>query len=1219
MRRFAFIAALLLGCSPDLTVPAGAEIQCSSDDACPAPLFCNEATQRCVEPGRDDLVAPTVRVVTDVVPAVGRRQSRFVLAIEPSEPLIGHAEVWFVAAGQPVNLETDDGATYAYVAGAADTDGEYPLLYRARDLIGNVAEGALGASLRFDFTPPEVVAGSPIVRLEPDLATNPLRTVSAAAPGTAVTLSFLTTELLQGEPNVRTVASSGLSWRKQTAQAVTFAFAVDWGGSTPTDGTYALQAELTDSAGNTTTSTLGVSLVVDATRPASPRVDRAEAVVMHRSPWGTQETSGAVQTTIVGVPGAAEPEATIMVLTDPGLFDMTGALASEASRGRVRSDGSFGGESSASGDLRISGDHPALFVVAVDSAGNVSDADGDATNGIQASRVRDVRWRATLLGKVAGSDAENPHEFQVRRMFSESLVQGSSRPEGHRLASVSPGSPPTSIGTGSWEHLGPSERIPRSNVFAGAHDPRRGRAVIFGHLPTASTRELGGTFWRTPVLNDPEGDGDPTPGFGQTMAYDARRGRVLLFGGAPPASDELWEIDGLSWRRRLPSDPEGDGNPAPRFLHGMAYDIERGTTLVHAGCTTPLNIDGCAERLDDLWSYDGSSWTELCTSAECRATVPRPRSGVAMAHDRARRVTLVFGGVAYRPCAPDEDDTNERCLSNALHAWDGRVWTRLCDGPPCSDAMPPARFAPLMAYDPDLERVVMHGGCDTLLPPDGICGNTLSDTWAFDGTSWTELRSMVAPEHAFGASRTGALMHSPRHGGVIFVGASSSNTVTWILRGEQWLPLVSVGDEPGGRCGADVVHDPARGEVVLFGGCASGCGFALEDACDAPLDDTHAWSPDGGWRRISTNTKPPARGMHALAWDPVRAHVVMTGGISRGRVADHWVLSGGDWSPIDINGTLPPISSHRMVWSDDELIIAGGYGLTSFATRRFDGAVWSDACAGGACGGVHAIDPSMTTLEDGRALLFGGARNDVGWLWDGTGWTRTSTVGPSFRRRAGMAYSAGRKAAIMYGGSAAPDRLIGPTAAFFCSPNSAYCEEVWEFDGADWTEVTPTDPEGDGNPGPRTNHVMAPIGDVDLFMFGGTRGGASASNDLWLYRTGADRRPGHVATFKFGAAGTQAKEQVMGITLTWCAEATGGVQLHGWLIDHWQTLPVTDAGNGCVVWEDRLDADRVHRFIGRDRQLPVAATPVDTNGDGAFSRITTRYVEATVRYRLPAR
>ena len=56
---------------------------------------------------------------------------------------------------------------------------------------------------------------------------------------------------------------------------------------------------------------------------------------------------------------------------------------------------------------------------------------------------------------------------------------------------------------------------------------------------------------------------------------------------------------------------------------------------------------------------------------------------------------------------------------------------------------------------------------------------------------------------------------------------------------------------------------------------------------------------------------------------------------------------------------------------------------------------------------------------------------------------------------------------------------------------------------------------------------------------------------------------------------------------------------------------------GCVRWNGGADPRKLNRlFVGRERQVPIAATPVDTNGDGAFSTITTRYVEAAVRYRL---
>src|SRR5690606_13383943 len=56
-----------------------------------------------------------------------------------------------------------------------------------------------------------------------------------------------------------------------------------------------------------------------------------------------------------------------------------------------------------------------VFVQQTDLAENVSPR----------RRVRDVRWTATMGGKVAGSAFANPHRFESRSMLARHLQQGS--------------------------------------------------------------------------------------------------------------------------------------------------------------------------------------------------------------------------------------------------------------------------------------------------------------------------------------------------------------------------------------------------------------------------------------------------------------------------------------------------------------------------------------------------------------------------------------------------------------------------------------------------------------------------------------------------------------------------------------------------------------------------------------------------------------------------
>ncbi len=71
---------------------------------------------------------------------------------------------------------------------------------------------------------------------------------------------------------------------------------------------------------------------------------------------------------------------------------------------------------------------------------------------------------------------------------------------------------------------------------------------------------------------------DPAARSGAAMAYDPARNRTVLFGGTPsPDDDEVWEWDGVTWRRFDPSTTLRN-----RFDHAMAISTRRVTHQIRA-------------------------------------------------------------------------------------------------------------------------------------------------------------------------------------------------------------------------------------------------------------------------------------------------------------------------------------------------------------------------------------------------------------------------------------------------------------------------------------------------------------------------------------------------------------------------------------------------------------------------------------------------------------
>jgi len=262
------------------------------------------------------------------------------------------------------------------------------------------------------------------------------------------------------------------------------------------------------------------------------------------------------------------------------------------------------------------------------------------------------------------------------------------------------------------------------------------------------------------------------------MAYDEGRGVTVLFGGygnSPGYKGDIWEWNGKRWRQ------VSDDGPSPRFWHAMAYDSRRSVTVLFGG------YDGFPRG--DTWEWDGTTWTLRST------TGPPPRNEHALAYDSRRGVTVLFGG---RSGNQEVADTWE---------WDGQTWTLRT---PSGDSVPSARVGHRLAFDEQRGTVVLFGGRSG----DVFNRTYRGDTWEWDGSAWT-FRSDSGPiprwQHAMAYA-------SDRHTVLVYGGyswPSYSLNDTWEWDGTHWL---SLGTGPPWREGHAMVHDRARGVLVLFGG-----------------------------------------------------------------------------------------------------------------------------------------------------------------------------------------------------------------------------------------------------------------------------------------------------------------------------------------------------------------------------------------------------------------
>jgi hypothetical protein len=161
--------------------------------------------------------------------------------------------------------------------------------------------------------------------------------------------------------------------------------------------------------------------------------------------------------------------------------------------------------------------------------------------------------------------------------------------------------------------------------------------------------------------------------------------------------------------------------------------------------------------------------------------------------------------------------------------------------------------------------------------------------------------------------------------------------------------------------------------------------------------------------------------------------------------------------------------------NNGEAVIFGGVkGVVPIAeTWTFSGTDWTQKSP--ATSPSNRAFPAMAYhAASNEVILFGGLdgaampTSDT-WSWNGTNWTNKMPVTtPPARYWTALAYDANRQKTVMFGGF----ENIGPSAL----------SDVWEWDGTDWTQITPA-------PGPsaRFTHRMSYDSTLEkIVLFGGS-------------------------------------------------------------------------------------------------------------------------------------
>lgn len=303
---------------------------------------------------------------------------------------------------------------------------------------------------------------------------------------------------------------------------------------------------------------------------------------------------------------------------------------------------------------------------------------------------------------------------------------------------------------------------------------------------------------------------------------------------------------------------------------------------------------------------------------------PSIRDWDSMDYDSNRKETVLFGGNIY-----DSPGTINTAPANDTWTWDGAGWQLVQ-----TSTQPSPRYGATMVYDAAQGVSLLFGGMATTASAAGVVGigGDSSETWAFDGTSWTQLHPLTSPPD------------------------------------REW---------------ATMAYDAARGQVVLFGG--------IGGADDNALDDTWIWNGTT-WTQETPSTAPVARYLSAMGYDPVGGDVVLFGGSVCTDVTvtppynkcadgnDTWTWDGTTWtqqtpstSPLPRDGATLTIDP-----GSGQLLLAGGQtypntecqwpGCAAQGTWTWDGATWRSVASGNfpIYNGAAAADAT------GSVLVFGG-------------------------------------------------------------------------------------------------------------------------------------------------------------------------------------------------------------------------------------------------------
>jgi RHS repeat-associated protein len=285
-------------------------------------------------------------------------------------------------------------------------------------------------------------------------------------------------------------------------------------------------------------------------------------------------------------------------------------------------------------------------------------------------------------------------------------------------------------------------------------------------------------------------------------------------------------------------------------------------------------------------------------------------------------------GSAYDP-ATKTIVLAEYCAGTVLCTWlwNGSNWSEAAP----SNA-PSARLDSSVAWDPQLNDVVLFGGYAT------ATGALLNDTWAWNGSTWTQLSTVGAPPVRYDASMAWDTAENEM---VLFGGVGATIQPyqgsylddTWFFSNNTWTTQTIGYNED--QVGATMAYSASTQQIVMFGGVSASCNQAGQDCTYSELSSTFTLAPGTGWEdQVAIGGTPPVpRTGASMAYDTELGAVVLFGGTSSSgtTLSDTWAFTGTEWEAAGAIASPPGTTGAALSSYDPsgELVLFGGAGTTA--------------------------------------------------------------------------------------------------------------------------------------------------------------------------------------------------------------------------------------------------------------------------------------------------